>query len=66
MNDDTKLSPALKSRLQIINVPDYSKQEALIITRDFILPKSLQSIGLKQSDISIDDDACRNLLYKIQ
>lgn len=62
MNDDSKLDPALKDRLDIIEIPSYNKIELKEIINRHILPESLKSVGLADSQIIITNEACDKLL----
>ncbi len=58
MNDDTKLDTALKDRMTIIHVPDYSQEETCIIMRDYTFPKLLSKYRLTVDQCRLSDEAC--------
>jgi len=51
MNDDSVLDPALKDRMDIIEVSDYSIDEKKIILNDYMLPRALKQLRLGNRDI---------------
>lgn len=62
LNDDHKLHPALKDRLDIITVPSYNKEEMIKIIQQYTLPFALTEGGLGKEDIMMDDSSCFYLL----
>lgn len=62
MNDDVLLNPALKDRLDIIEIQEYTVEETIEIIRKFTLPRSLEDKGIKKDLIDITPEACRKLL----
>ena len=53
---------ALLDRLEIIRIPGYTENEKLNISKNFLLPKTLHDVGLKQHDIKISDAALRDII----
>ena len=53
------IPPALRDRMEIIEVPGYTEVEKLAIARDFLVPKALESHGLTAEQLTITDDAMR-------
>ena len=62
MNDDTLLDPALKDRLRIIEVPDYTKEDTIKIIQGYTLPKVLHDRNLRETDIAFTAPALQKLL----
>ncbi|HSW77033.1 MAG TPA: AAA family ATPase [Candidatus Saccharimonadales bacterium] len=62
VNRDDQLDPALKDRLEIVNVPAYNKNQQVDIMIGYTLPNTCVKFGLNKDDIKIDDKACRVLL----
>jgi ATP-dependent Lon protease len=58
------IPPALKDRLEILELPGYTRQEKLAIARRFLLPKQISEHGLSESDVEIEftDDAILALI----
>jgi ATP-dependent Lon protease len=48
--------------MEIIEVPGYTEVEKLEIARDFLFPKALESHGLTSDQLSVSEDAFRNLV----
>ena len=65
MNDDTTLHPALKDRLNIIELKPYTRNEIIEIIHNYSLPKSILDKGFQPNDISITNQACETLLNNL-
>lgn len=65
MNDDSKLDPALKDRLDIVEVPPYTREDMVQIIKKHTLPETLIDKGIKPEDVTISDDAARALLNSL-
>ncbi len=57
------IPPALRDRLEIIELSSYTDAEKVHIAKDHLVPKQLKLNGLKTSQLKIDDDM---LLYLIR
>lgn len=57
------IPPALRDRLEIIELSSYTDAEKVHIAKDHLVPKQLELNGLKPSQLKIDDDM---LLYLIR
>lgn len=57
-NDISALPPALRDRLEIIEVTGYTLEEKVAIGRDHLWPKQLEQHGL-EADLPVGDDALR-------
>jgi ATP-dependent Lon protease len=62
MNSTDTLDPALKDRLDIIEVDEYTNGDKLQIFKNYMLPKALLNIGMQEKDILINDEAIKNIL----
>lgn len=62
MNDSTKLHPALKNRLDMVEIDGYTDQEKKIILRDYVLPRALESVGLSRNSVKFDNKAINRLV----
>ena len=49
--------PALKDRMETIELSGYTDEEKLKITRQFILPRQLEENGITAKDLDISDEA---------
>jgi ATP-dependent Lon protease len=54
--------PALRDRMEIIEIPSYVEDEKLHIARKFLLPKQIAAHGLTTDQIEISDDAVRGII----
>jgi ATP-dependent Lon protease len=54
--------PALRDRMEIIEIPSYVEDEKLHIAKNFLLPKQIAGHGLTSSLIEISDDAVRGII----
>lgn len=52
-NDLTTIQPALRDRMEIINVTGYTIEEKIEIAKRHLLPKQLDEHGMKPTDIQI-------------
>jgi ATP-dependent Lon protease len=55
------IPPALRDRMEILELSGYTEEQKLHIARNFLLPKQLESNGLKSDELSVDDDALRRI-----
>ncbi|MBO7700860.1 MAG: endopeptidase La, partial [Eubacteriaceae bacterium] len=58
---DTIPQPLL-DRMEVIQFSGYSPVEKLRIAKEHLVPKSMEAMGLKRSQISFEDDAIRSLI----
>lgn len=49
--------PALKDRMEIIEIPGYTNEEKLKIARQFLLPRQMKENGITEKDLVISDEA---------
>jgi ATP-dependent Lon protease len=56
------IPPALRDRMEVIEVSGYTEIEKLAIARNFLLPKALESHGLDNGQLTITDDAIRRVI----
>lgn len=55
------IPPALKDRMEIIELPGYTEEEKIMIAKNFIIPKQLKEHGLISQNLNFDKGA----IYKI-
>ncbi|MGM0368678.1 MAG: endopeptidase La [Actinomycetota bacterium] len=51
------IHPALKDRMEVIEIPGYSSEEKIYIAKRFLIPKQLKEQGIEKYDISFDKKA---------
>jgi ATP-dependent Lon protease len=49
--------PALRDRMEVIEIPSYTEEEKLHIARRFLVPKQTREHGLHEDQFAIEDDA---------
>jgi len=61
-NNTTHISTAVLDRLEPISMPSYSDKEKIAIGQKYMLPKVLESAGLNDGSLVIDDDVWANIV----
>ncbi len=56
------MSPALKDRMEIIEIPGYTEEEKIKIAREHLIKRSAKDAGWNVDNITIDDAALRHLI----
>ena len=54
--------PALKDRMEVIELSGYTPNEKLEIAKGFLVPKQLENHGLDKVDVELGEDAIRALI----
>jgi len=54
--------PALRDRLEVIELPSYTESEKLQIAKRYLVPRQIEEHGLTQQDIKFTDAAIRKLI----
>jgi ATP-dependent Lon protease len=54
--------PALRDRLEVIELPSYTETEKLQIAKRYLVPRQLEEHGLTRSDMKFSDAALRHLI----
>lgn len=62
-NMQDTIIPALRDRMEIIEIPSYIEQEKLEIAKRFLLPKQLKEHGLEPDTVNITDDALQTVVH---
>ena len=61
-NNVENISPALRDRMEMINVSGYLAEEKEAIAKDYLLPKQLELHGLASDDIKLTKPAIREII----
>jgi len=56
------IPPALRDRMEVIQLPGYTQQEKIEIGKRFLIPKQMENHGLKDKHIQITDEALVELV----
>ncbi|MEP6768118.1 MAG: endopeptidase La [Acidobacteriota bacterium] len=56
------IPPALKDRMEVIQLSGYTPNEKLAIARQFLVPKQVEANGLKPEQIEISDEAVLGII----
>jgi ATP-dependent Lon protease len=56
------ISPPLRDRMEIIEIPGYTASEKIQIARKFLLPRQIQENGLREDQIEITDDCLAKVI----
>jgi ATP-dependent Lon protease len=60
-NDESKVHPILKDRMQVIHCAGYTSEEKKVILNQYVWPQILERIKLEK-DLTISDDAIKYLI----
>ena len=61
-NNIESIQPALKDRMEMINVSGYLAEEKYQIAKNYLVPKQLQEHGLDKSQLKIDKGAIEKII----
>ena len=53
------IPPALRDRMELLEIPGYTEEEKLAIARDHLVQKQIANHGLTSEQVTISDDAIR-------
>ncbi len=53
------IPPALKDRMEVLELPGYTEEEKLMIARQFLIPKERSEHGLSEDNIEFEDEALK-------
>ena len=56
------IHPALRDRLEVIELPSYTESEKLQIAKRYLVPRQLEEHGLTRNDVKFSDAALRELI----
>jgi ATP-dependent Lon protease len=57
------IHPALRDRLEVIELPSYTESEKLQIAKRYLVPRQLQEHGLDKSEVKIPDPTIRQVIH---
>ncbi len=55
---------ALLDRMEVIELPGYTDRDKLVIARDFLIPKQLESHGLTAERVAVTDEAVDKVVHE--
>ena len=56
------IHPALRDRLEVIELPSYTESEKLQIAKRYLVPRQIEEHGLTKKDVKFSDAALRGLI----
>jgi ATP-dependent Lon protease len=56
------IPPALRDRMEVLDIPGYTEEEKLTIARDHLVEKQVKNHGLTPEQLTITDDALRAVI----
>jgi ATP-dependent Lon protease len=56
--------PALKDRMEIIELPGYILEEKLEIAKKYLIPRQVTENGLKSNNVTFTDDAIKSIISR--
>src|SRR3954453_11796839 len=56
------IHPALRDRLEVIELPSYTESEKLQIAKRYLVPRQLEEHGLRKSEVRIPDSTIRTVI----
>ena len=57
------IHPALRDRLEVIELPSYTETEKLEIARRYLVPRQLEEHGLTKSEVKFPDTTLRRIIH---
>src|SRR5205085_10855521 len=57
------IHPALRDRLEVIELPSYTESEKLQIAKRYLVPRQLEEHGLTKQDVKFSDPTLRRIIH---
>ncbi|HSU53429.1 MAG TPA: endopeptidase La [Candidatus Dormibacteraeota bacterium] len=57
------IHPALRDRLEVIELPSYTESEKLQIAKRYLVPRQLEEHGLTKSEVKFPDSTLRSVIH---
>src|SRR5262249_13546357 len=57
------IHPALRDRLEVIELPSYTESEKLQIAKRYLVPRQLEEHGLSRQEVKIPDATLRRVIH---
>jgi ATP-dependent Lon protease len=61
-NDESKIHPILRDRLQVIQCSGYSAEDKQVIATQYVWPSLLERLAFKHEDLTLTHDALKHLI----
>jgi ATP-dependent Lon protease len=59
-----QIPPALRDRMEIINLPGYTEEEKIHIAEQYLLPKQKEANGLKEAELHVSRNAILDVIRR--
>jgi ATP-dependent Lon protease len=56
------IPPALRDRMEVMELPGYTEEEKLMIAKRYLIPEQIETHGLRAELIELEDDAVRAII----
>ncbi|MGE5340460.1 MAG: endopeptidase La [Candidatus Omnitrophota bacterium] len=63
-NSMDPIPPALRDRMEIIEIPSYTEREKLSIARNFLLKKQAEKNGIRGEDVELSDEVISDIINR--
>ncbi len=64
-NDIERINPILRDRMHIISTDAHTKQDKLVILKNYLIPKIMENNGFKMNDIVWSDDTLNSIIDEV-
>ena len=56
------IPPPLRDRMEVLDLTGYTDEEKLMIAKKYLIPRQLEAHGLKEDNLSFEDDALKTVI----